>query len=71
MASIFNGNAEYRHLLKIETFKTLDTEKYVPNTISNETIKLSFKPNDLGTLHATIDWEPATGERNTLINFDL
>lgn len=55
----------------METFKTLENEKYVPNTISNETVQLNFQPNDLGTLYATINWEPADGERKTLINFDL
>lgn len=71
VASIFKGNAEYRHLLKMETFKTLEHEKYVPNTISNETIKLSFKPNDSDSLYALIDWQPAEGEHKMLMSFDL
>ncbi|XP_055325419.1 tyrosine-protein kinase receptor torso-like isoform X2 [Sitodiplosis mosellana] len=59
-ASIFNGNLEYRHLTHMWSFKTLETDKYVPMKISNDSIKLKYAPdNDLGKLITTIEWEPA------------
>lgn len=63
-ASIFNGNLQHRHLLHIWSFKTLETDMYVPEKISNDSIKLKYAPqNVLGQLTTTIEWQPAEGEK--------
>lgn len=57
-ASIFYGNFEYRHLTDVAIFKTLDDEYYVPEKLSNETIKLNYHlEND--ELTSIITWQPA------------
>lgn len=63
MASIFKGNLQYRHLSHIWSFKTLETDNYMPMKISNATIKLNYndRQDDLGKLITTIEWSPAEG----------
>lgn len=66
MASIFNGNLQYRHLSRMWSFKTLETDKYMPKKIANTTIKVEYPKNDLGKLTTTIKWEPAEGKQFSL-----
>lgn len=62
-ARIFTGNHEYWHLHSTESFKTLETDSYWPQMISNETINVDFMPqNDSKALIAKIAWQPTAGE---------
>ncbi|XP_055325409.1 tyrosine-protein kinase receptor torso-like isoform X2 [Sitodiplosis mosellana] len=57
--STFSENFVYRHFSNVELFKTLDNEGYIPNPISNETIKLGYSvQNSQGPLLTTIKWDP-------------
>lgn len=62
IASIFTGNLEYRHIVPMKTFQTLNNDDYIPQTISNDTITLDITPDiDSSALFATIEWKPTTG----------
>lgn len=61
-ASIFTSNLEYRHLTAMKTFKTLDSNDYIPQTIPNNTITVNVTPDQNATgLIATIKWQPTEG----------
>lgn len=62
-ASIFTGNYEYRHLSPMKSFKTIENDDYVPQMISNDTIKISYGPSEnASAFMTTIQWQPAAGE---------
>lgn len=46
----------------MKSFKTLVNDTYKPKTISNNSIKLRYGPNESNKLHTMIDWEPAEGK---------
>lgn len=50
----------------MRSFETLQNDKYVPKQISNDTIELSYIPDDydIGKLITTIKWKPAEGEHS-------
>lgn len=61
-ATIVTGSLEYRHLLQMVTFKTLDTDNYTPQTISSDSIKLSFASLENSSMITTVSWEPTSGK---------
>lgn len=62
-ATIFNGRSEYRQLQQTQYFKTLEHDDYVPDKISNDTIRLYFTwKQDTSALSTTIKWKSAAGE---------
>lgn len=61
-ASIFNSEFEYRQLLHPQVFKTLETENYVPDMISNESVQLNYTAMaDNSKLLTIIKWTPTAG----------
>lgn len=62
-ASISTENREYWHLVSSKSFGTLETENYVPQMISNDTIEVDYVPIiNQNALIARITWEPTAGK---------
>lgn len=60
IASIFDRYRQYQNISLTESFRTLKNDDYVPNKLSNNTIKLSYNINNgSGELMTTIKWKPA------------
>lgn len=64
IASIFSADYEYRHLSSMKSFRTLDTDGYIPQMISNDTITLKYTNSTVNSsmLLTTIEWAPTKGE---------
>lgn len=49
--------------MSAKAFRTLETENYWPQMISNDTIQVDYLPqNDPNALIAKIEWKPTAGE---------
>lgn len=65
-ATIFTANFEYHHLSHVKSFKTIESDNYILEMISNKAIKLSYGAGDNSSaLITTIEWEPTEGKHTS------